>query len=223
MTEEEKFEQWDAISDFSHAIDSVSKQAENGWPEVVNSWEDMALSITAHLVQKRQATALALLERGARRRVLAKIAQQIASTWRDEYEHFNGNFRYSTDEVRQILSRGAISSSIWDSVDSNGNPLEESAWHAGSGRTAFGKQARIEPFDIRAAFPQLSAGHRRALVRKYAHQEILNGAERMELSRAVESLTRLMNRGYRRAYADHDGPGKPRLTNAQAISKVGEQ
>src|SRR5690606_39471710 len=48
------------------------------------------------------------MEPGARADVLARIGTHIASRYRDDYDYFTGNFRYSTREVRKILERGAL-------------------------------------------------------------------------------------------------------------------
>lgn len=229
MTEEEfekeqrRKQEWSAALGLRRDIERAARHMKIEWPEVVDSWSDMASEIVVHLVQKNYATVVLGLDPKPRRNTLTKIGQQIASSMRDDYEHFNGNFKYSTNEVRQFLEGGALDGILEYTVDNYGNQADN--WFPrdskdGAGREVFGKQNKIEPFDIRFTFPQLGENHRKILVRRFLYLEELDGTARKEVTRAVDALTDLMNRAYRKTSAEFDGPGAKRhRTNAEALNE----
>jgi len=228
MAVEDKAEekaQWIAAKGLEREIERVARHMKLEWPEVVDSWEDMASEIVVHLIRKRYATKVLDMDTWPRKRLLGKIGQQIASVMRDDYEHFNGNFRYSTDEVRRYLENGAIEDSLGvENIDNHGNPASE--WmplksEAGAGRMVIGQKVEVEPFDIRATLPLLTKNHRDILVRRFMYGDSLQPRDRKTLQRAIESLTNLMNRAFRKTFADHQGPGsQARMSNAQAINET---
>lgn len=217
-------EEWVAAHALEDAIERACRHMMIEWPEVVDSWEDLAADMVLHLVNKHYATVLLDMEPKARRVTLAKIGQQLASEARDDYEVFNGNFKYSTGEVRKFLEDGAIEHALEESASGMSNTASDwlavLADQAGIGREVFGTRVAIEPFDIRASFPVLDEHHRKILVRRFVYLEELNGADRMRVSRAVDALTHLMNRAWRKEFSEHNGPGsRPSLSNQEAVNK----
>lgn len=226
MTEEERTEQWTAVRGLEEHIERASRHMMIEWPEVVDSWQDIASEIVIRLVEKKYATVVLDMDPKARRSVLAKIGQQLASEMRSDFEVFNGNFKYSTNEVRKFLEDGAIESSLDQGAFSNvaSDWLAVAADEAGMGREVFGKQVAIEPFDIRATFPLLDEHHRKILVRRFVYLEQLGDTDRKRVERAVDALTQMMNRAYRKAFSDHEGPGsRPNLSNGEALNKSRSQ
>src|SRR5690606_30008929 len=124
---------------------------------------------------------------------LKRIAEQIASIERIDYDHFSGNYCYSSKEVRSALEKGVLRQQ-----PTKADPIS---------------------IDIHTAFEQLSDEKKEELVRRYVKFEPAGetSRERMRTQRAVDKLAELMNRaGHREKHEYHDGPGSRR-----AISNSG--
>jgi hypothetical protein len=219
VTEEESADQWLAAMELGDSIERASRHMKVEWPGLVDDWQDIASEIVLNLVSDKYATRVLEMEPKARRVVLVKIGNHVASRMRDEFDYFNGNFKYSTKEVRKFLEAGAIEHALDES--GVGIAGDWAAVDAGDGRKVFGERVAVEPFDIRVTFPQLEKHHREILVRRFVYAESLSEAvDRVLLQRAIESLTHLMNRAWRKSSASHEGPGsKPNLTNQEALNK----
>lgn len=192
-----KEDQWFAVMGMERDIERAARHLTMEWPEVVDSWEDMAMDIRTRLVAGNQAIKVSALESKPRRKTLHKIGQQIASALRDDYEHFSGNFLYSTDDIRRILAGGIL--------------LQDE-------KTIRNVQYR----DVLTTYYQLNSDQQTILRRKFIDGDQLDNKQRMLLTRAVDKLTLTLNRKRRKESSEHNGPGSRKaITNARAITSVG--
>jgi len=196
-------EQWMSVLGMDRDIERVARHMEMEWPEVVDSWQDMANDIMTRLVKDNQAVTVANLEYKARKKVLHRIGQQIASAMRDDYEHFTGNFLYSTGEIRSILSSGILSG--LSEVVEGGEVDDARSWvYNGVKQT----RTRLEHVDVLNAYMDLEKSHQTWLIRRFVNNEVIDSAnDRKSVTRAVDRLTDILNRKRRRSVAEHNGPG----------------
>lgn len=200
---------WEAVIMMQEDIDRTARGVQSEWADIVDDWHDLAADMVSKMVTERTADKVWNLESPSRTKVLRIIARQIASDMRNEYEFFTGNFRYSTGEVRGLLERGALHSVIQDVVNRDGalppGWMDTSdSWDKIEARRSTAMNA--DSLDLRNAFPGLDEHHQRILFRKFILRDKLDAAERMGLTRAIDALTQTLNRGFRKAVAEHEGP-----------------
>lgn len=192
-------DQSDALEEILPAIQRAARHIALEWPNVVEE-DDIAQDIAVRLLRDSSAADVRDMDPGMRSRVLFRIAQQIASGEQVDFEHYTGQYRYSTDEVRSYLENGAM--------DPN---AERTRFDAGR-------------LDVCQALAEASPGDREILARRYASRELLPAAERMLAVRALDRLTLWLNRGFRGRAGEHEGPGSRRaMSNAQAASITANQ
>ena len=161
------------LPDIKRAATRVGRE----W-SAVTTVEDVEEEIVVRLLEADYADRLLGFDPDARGVTLYRIGTQIANQARIDYDHFTGNFFYSTRDVRQILERGAL--------------------HEGREKT------NTERLDLDEGSALLSARNPRfaALIgRRYLLGA--SGAEKRALSRAVDALTACMppvNSSRSRAY-----------------------
>ncbi|MFB9926297.1 hypothetical protein ACFORO_42635 [Amycolatopsis halotolerans] len=198
------------MSEHGALVDEVKRAARSAarsWDGVVGA-DDVEQEIWVHLLEKDRTATVSAMDADDRRKVLGRIADQVARQERADYEAFRGNFHYSTDEVRAILENA-------------GNVLDPDSragsWFVASGgkenvadaEDTPGSETHAERMDLVTGLARLREANPRyaeILVRHYVHGE--EAAYRVELTRARDALTREMNTARREATADHDGPKK---------------
>ncbi|WP_158881917.1 hypothetical protein [Amycolatopsis anabasis] len=192
----------DALIQILPDIQRAARHIEMEWKGVVEA-DDIEQDIAARLLENNYATVAASLEPRALRRALFKIGVQLASGERVSYEHFSGQFRYSTGEVRERLERGALVDV--GEIKVEGAPEPASVFS-------------VEDVDVRVAADKLSVAHQNALARRYVDGLVsADATDRKTVQRAVDALTHELNREFRRAAEAHDGPGsRQAVSNAQA-------
>lgn len=168
------------------------------WPGVIDS-EDAEQEIWVRLLESDYLDRLAEMDSAARTHVLGRIGGQVASRYRDDYEAFSGNLSYGTDEVRAMLRAGLLARQRRELDPSSETLTEFLDLHEGAQ-------------SLRDGSPQYA---------ETIHKVFLEGGtvdHRMQVTRAVDALTREMNRVSSRRFALHaDGPGtRTVLSNAQA-------
>ena len=172
------------------------------WPGVIQE-DDLRQEIWLRILEAGTSTTDKLLEMDQPLRLssLSQIGHQIAAKERDDYDLFSGNFFYSTHHVRALLEEDALVH------------LENQA----------GTLMHSERFDLQVGMEKLrhrSAVHTHLIEQVYVRGYVpKDGGERKELTRAVDSLTREMNRSNRsQIVAQHDGPGSRKaMSNESAI------
>lgn len=164
------------------------------WADVVEA-EDVAHDITVILLEWPNVLAqVSQLGQRQRRQYLFQVAQQVASKERVDYEHFTGNFRYSTREVREILERGALYEKR-TRTDTERLDLDEGV----------------------ALLRKRNPRYAELIGRRYLQGEGMFGStERKELTRAVDLLTNCMNNVHRNRRAEYtEGPGTRKIISRE--------
>lgn len=184
-------------------IKAAARHVALEWADVVEA-DDMEQEIAVRLLADNYATTVYELGKWGRKKTLFKIGQQIASDQRVDYEHFSGQFQYSTEEVRDRLKKGAL-----EEVGT-----EETETAAGDPAVEF----VVDDVDVRAGFERLPEQHQaNILFWLKADRAPLTSTERKNITRAVDALTHILNREFRKSSGDHDGPGsRQAMTNAKA-------
>src|SRR5690606_24102263 len=153
----------------------------------------------------------------ARRSFLSRMATIAANQERTDYDHFTGNFRYSSAEVRTLLERGALSGVSYD-VDEEPVTVSGEIFGASDSVNLFietDQEISVEDIDVRHAIRRIHPNYQEILVRKYVQDE--DPPPRMQRQRAIDALTRVMNHAWRRANTEHEGPGSRKvISNARA-------
>ncbi|WP_439377871.1 hypothetical protein [Amycolatopsis lexingtonensis] len=178
------------LPDIKRAAARVGRE----WSSITTA-EDIEQEMLLHLLEKDTALRLAEFDHAARSVTLYRIGTQIASQERIDFDHFMGNFLYSTRDVRQILERGALH--------------EER------------EKTHTERLDLDEGIAQLRERNPRyaeLIGKRYLLGEVV--PEKMALSRAVDALTEAMNNvNSSRARSYTDGPGSRQVvSNAEAAN-----
>lgn len=207
--------------DIAKAAKSVAYQ----WPGVIEAG-DVEQSIWLELLQSPNTfQVLRTMDSGPRYRTISKLGHRIASAERTDYEHFSGDFRYSVNEVKNVLDSGVLSN-VETTLRSSWTAEEYTTRSSGFEDATLTKIS-VET-DLRRAMDDLDTGtpqYADVIRRRYLYGENVTatGAMHTRLSRALTRLTDLMNRSYKRRHAARpDGPGTRRCVSrstAQAISK----
>ena len=151
-------------------VEKVAKEVASHWPGVIDS-DDLVQELSIQILTEFSDDALWRLkaaEFGEQRAVLRRMANRTASEYRSAYEVFTGNYRYGTDEVRDLLNQGSLV-------------------HADL-------LTATERADITVAMEEISAKHKETLIRRYLEED--KTVDKYTLSRAVRSLTEQMNRNH---------------------------
>lgn len=206
--------------DIAKAAKSVAYQ----WPGVIEAC-DVEQSIWLELLQAPATfQTLRTMDSGPRYRTISKLGHRIASGERADYEHFSGDFRYSVNEVKNLLDAGVLGV-IEHTLRSSYSAQEYTTKGGGVEDVVLTKVAAET--DLRRAMGDLDSGtpqYADVIRRRYLYGENVTatGAEYTRLSRALTRLTDLMNRIHKRRHAERlDGPGTRRAissASARAIS-----
>lgn len=188
-----------ALAELLPEIEAVSRAVSAKWSYTVDS-EDLTQEAVVILLRDRYAVRLLEMEYPARKYVLTKIAGRIAAQAATDYEYYSGNFTYSTDEVRSLLTRGALDAPGHEVLDGDyddtngGDPVAVAA-----------VEISTEGLDVRTCFARLPERQQGLLIDRYVHGVTSPDATvRKALSRAVEVLTYEMNNAHRRAQQEYE-------------------
>ncbi|AST15206.1 DNA binding protein [Rhodococcus phage AppleCloud] len=163
----------------------ASKNVSRLWSGIIEA-DDLEQRLWEHILTRPSTVQVLMDARGDDRYgQLARLAHREAGRERADYEVFSGQFHYSVDEVKGSLGRiltqpGEITAEVMDVMDG----LE--------------------------ALSSKNSRHLDLILRRYADGEVLeSGADRKALTRALESLTELVNTVHKRNSADHRMSGGP--------------
>lgn len=171
-------------------IQQAAKKTARDWNGIISA-DDAEQEIVIRLLEDAYAEKLLSFDQNARTETLEKIGRQIASDYRTDYDHFTGNFFYSTNDVREILERGALHE---ERVSTN--------------------TERLDLDEGMALLKRRNERYAKMLGRRYLAGEEVK--ERMVLSRAVDLLTDCMNNVHRnREIAYSDGRGSREIISRQ--------
>lgn len=209
----------EAITELYPEIQAAAKRVASEWSDVTEA-DDLANEIALQLMGGKRPYVLTLREfdKSARTKTLQRIGTRLAAQERDDYDYFHGNFRYSLEEVRQLLRGGALFHVGQEIVESHFSKREEAGGATDPNPLGF-KEPKVrdqtENLDVEVCFRSLSENHQRVLVAAYYTGSYSGHHQRV--TEAEEALMHAMNRNFRTAKTNHDGPGSRKaISNAQA-------
>lgn len=178
-------------------IEKASRSVEYQWPGIITA-DDAAQEIWVHILEspgtKRD---LMQMHPTSRYRTISKIGHRIASKERSDYDQFSGNFKYSVDEVKNLL---------------------EEFMPEGPAVPASSVSRSAMKIDLERSLFELPKRYFDLIVRRYGEGvTALSNADKVALHAAVGDLTSLMNNSHKRQHAERlDGPGsRPKATHAE--------
>lgn len=187
----------DALVKILPDIKRAAARTAREWEGIISA-DDAEQEIALTLLADTYAQQVAEMEPGARADVLARIGMHIASRYRDDYDYFTGNFRYSTREVREILERGAL--------------YEE--------RTRTDTE-RLDLDEGVALLRKRNPRYAELIGRRYLKGEELGETEARIVRRAVDLLTNCMNNVHRNRRAEYtEGPGTRKIISREDAAWV---
>lgn len=174
-------------------VKKVARNVSYYWPGVVEP-DDLEQLIWLFILERPSTQQhLGGLDEHSRYRALSKIGHELASKERASYDVFSGNFRYSVDEVKYVLSKGVLIEDVtgWDEAV---HDLMEG----------------LEVLVTRS--PQ----YVEAITSRYAEFEYpQKSADKSRLRDALTAVTDEMNKSNKRRHADEPGMRKA-VSNAAA-------
>lgn len=189
------------LVDLMPVIKRAAKSVAFQWPGVIEA-DDVEQGIHLRLMESPGSVSkIYEMEDRAQYRAIVGIGHQLASQERDDLDQFSGNFRYSVNDVKALLSKGVLTERL-------------DGFHA-------------DQFDLERGLELIPEQYYEAICRRYGDNEPTAGNRTYAsaLSRGLTSLTNEMNRSFKRRYAERDdGPGTRQiLTNAGAYVKSRQQ
>lgn len=183
---------------YAAEVDRAARATARRWPGVIDA-DDAYQEIWLRLFESDYLDRLSEMDERARGFVLGRIGGQAASGYRDDYEVFSGNVSYGTDEVRKLL-RAGLYAKRRDELDPSSETLTEF----------------LDLQESAQALRDSTPHYAEVIAREYLFNEPIEN--RKLVQRAVDALTREMNRVSNRRFAGHtDGPGSRQvITNAMA-------
>lgn len=184
-------------------VKKVARSVAFQWPETITA-DDLEQDLFIEVLRTASTErAITEAEPGARYKMLARLAHRCAGKQRDDYDHFTGNYRYSVDEVKRLLSAGALDREAIDGFDSASLDLEQS---------------------ITCLWAQ-TATYAESITTRYSGEWKVpdSGAAQVRLSEGLTSLTDGMNRSFKSRNAAHsDGPGTRTVISNSAARSITE-
>lgn len=173
----------EVIADLIPKVRAIAHKTAAYWPGTIDA-DDVEQEISLRLLELSD-DALERLDQSPHAGVMSTLhmlGMQIASDYRNDYEVFSGNYRYSGEEVRSLLESGAL-------VFADEMTVTE----------------RVDLTNAMQRLDETSPQYAEAIFRRYV-EDINDRADKDTLSRAIRSLTREMNHSFNKATAEHEGP-----------------
>ena len=186
------------------------------WEEVIEV-DDLQQEMWVHVLQRKYVADLLGMDKPARAKVLRMIAEHICRAERDRYHYFSGNFYYSTREVRKLLRDGELSPD-WEGDIKSPRYDPDKVTNTKGQMDDYVCSVR----DLNAAYAVLAredSAYYADITNRYVHNlGPGDSTERNRVQRAVDKLTRIMNRLHRTPR--YEGPGTRKVVaNHQALEK----
>ena len=186
------------------------------WEEVIEV-DDLQQEMWVHVLQREYVADLLGMDKPARAKVLRMIAQHICRAERDRYHYFSGNFYYSTREVRKLLRDGELSPD-WEGDIKSPRYDPDKVTNTKGQMDDYICSVR----DLNAAYAVLAredSAYYATITNHYVHGiNTRDASGGKKLTRAVDKLTRIMNRLHRTPR--YEGPGTRNVVaNHQALEK----
>lgn len=180
-------------------IRRAAKSVAFQWPGILDK-DDAEQGIATKLLESPGSLEkIAGMDDKARYRAVVGIGHQIASQERDDLDQFRGNFNYSVNDVKLLLSKGVLIERITDDF-------------------------HCAQFDLEQALPAIADSYFEAIQSRYYDGDVPNpGSDARRLSDALTAVTTEMNRSYKRRYAGRDdGPGTRTVLSNSAAQYASE-
>lgn len=175
-------------------IKRASRKAAYDWPNCLTA-DDVTQELAMRLIEAPGAVErMRAVTDGERYKTLCFWANQIQSKERDALAVFNGRYKYSLDDIRDLLESGVL-------VDCDITP--PSSWNTSD--TPNGASYDMDPVTTAIAGQQdlfnglkklvyTNGDYYDIIMKRYVQGASLEPTERKRLGRAIEKLTTLMNR-----------------------------
>lgn len=191
------------LASLGKTISRAARSVAYMWPNIITS-EDLQQDLWIEILES-PATLKTVIHATENHRFLylKRMGNRAAGKQRADLEHFSGNFAYSVNDVKKLLSNGALDGLV-DEFDSAIVDLN----------IAIGSLTETTP------------QYTDAIYSRYRDGEIpSDNAAGIVLSRGLTALTDGMNRSNKRRHAEHsNGPGTRQvLSNAAAYVKTVQQ
>lgn len=160
---------------------------------------------------------IAALEKPARVSYLTEVGHQIAQQYRDDFELFSGNYTYGTRQVRKMLENDALAGvseesgvPLWELPETVIKQLNRSDTETVT--------ERIDMFIGMSRLVKRNASYVDIITSAYLDRDFDRTKDGKALTRAVDALTKEMNRVHIARNADYtEGPGtRKAISNAKA-------
>lgn len=183
-------ERSEAVTSLVPLIRAVARKVAGDWDGIAEP-DDVEQEIWMELLAESSyeyVITLAEMEAASQQYVVNRVGRHVGQRMREDYYQFSGNYTYDTEEVRELLERGA---------------LEES-----DGLT---KLSRSEVADVQIGMDRLkerSSAYWAAIMNYYVHClpiDYSTSTEKNMLQRARAALTSEMNGTRRQAEAEFGG------------------
>lgn len=153
----------------------VARRVAYKWPGVATA-DDIEQLILEFLMESRNSSVLSRVINGSdevKAITLSKVANQLASKERDNYDHFTGNYFYSVDEVKGLLRNGILTSDSEQMASA---------------------EAGIDLLEAFIAMTKRGSPYIDVILDHYTNGENISWHK---ISRALNALTKDMNRSYK--------------------------
>lgn len=204
-------------------VRTAARTTARSWDGVIE-FDDAEQEIWVRLLEAGRSTIDTVLpmDKPLRVRSLTRIGQQVGSQYRDDFEVFSGNWVYGTEDVRKMLDRDALGDErgdygtevpLWELPESIIDQLNRTDTETAT--------ERIDLFTGLKRLSKSNSWYAEIVICNYVDREPVH-AHRKDLTRAVDALTKEMNRTHTRRKAEYeDGPGfKSHHTNRAAIGNT---
>jgi len=206
-------------------VRTAARTTAREWADVIDA-EDAEQEIWLLLLSRSDdlPQQIAALEKPARVSYLIEVGHQIGQQYRDDYELFSGNYVYGTRQVRKMLEQNALAG-----VDEgSGIPLWELPETEIKQLQRTDSMTVTERIDLLIGMQRLvrrNASYADLLVRAYLYDDFDRTNDGKALTRAVDALTKEMNRVHLGRKADYtEGPGiRQVVSNSKAQSMVSRE
>lgn len=186
------------------------------WEEVIEV-DDLQQEMWVWILKDNARQNLEEMAPAARAKVLRDIGTYICRAERDRYHYFSGNFYYSTREVRKLLRDGELSPD-WEGDIKSPRYDPDKVTNTKGQMDDYICSVR----DLHAAYAVLAredSAYYATITNHYVHGiNTRDASGGKKLTRAVDKLTRIMNRLHRTPR--YEGPGTRKVVaNHQALEK----
>lgn len=200
------------ITEAQQIVQRVADSLADEWPGIAA--EDIAGAINEFLVKRWADITGRDLSEEQLKAVVYGFAKREGKAYctaeRYAFQSLSAEWIYTPKEVRTVLTEYFFHTG-GDWVEPVKRPNRDEYLESDS--------VSIPVMDMKAAFESLSKKDAELIVRHYGYAESLNATDRKRLQRAVETITKFLNRGVldRFDHSNHEGPGSRRaMKNSHA-------